>query len=254
MNPLLNPLLNPFVRRLAHGARLSEDDRAALHHLTRHVRVHAAGSVLVAEDEPVPCMFVVLEGWACLCQVTAEGRRQITDLVLPGDACNRHAAMLASYDHTFATLTACRIARVDQTELDRRPGVRQALDWSTFQTENILRAALTNNGRREAEFRIAHLICEMRARLESVGLVERDAFAWPLTQTDVADATSLTSVHVNRTFKTLREAGLFTLEHRLMQVPDAGRLAAFCDFRPSYLHLSSGSASEAAAASGGDRP
>ena len=234
---------NPFVRRLEYGAALNDADRAALAHLTRNVGNYDPRSVLVPEGEPTPHMLVVLAGWACHYKLVRGGGQQITDLLLPGDACHPHAVLLDRADHGFTALTACRVAEVDPAELarvlDEQPAVRRAVRWSTLQTESILREAITNIGQRQAEPRIAHLICEVRARLAAVGLVNDETFAWPLTQGDTADTTGLTAVHVNRVLKALRALELFDLEGRRMRVPDPARLAAHCDFQPGYLHLTS---------------
>ena len=233
---------NPFVRRLEYGAALDDADRAALAYLTRKVGTYDPRSVLVPEGEPAPHMLVVLAGWACRYKYLHGGERQITDLILPGDACHPQSVLLAHADHGFAALGACRVAEVDPGELastlGQRPRVARALHWSSLQTESILREVVTNIGRRLAEPRIAHLICEVRARLSAVGLVNADdSFAWPLTQDDVGDITGLTNVHINRTLKALRAVELIALEGRRMRVPDPTRLAAHCSFRPGYLHL-----------------
>ncbi|WP_246215876.1 helix-turn-helix domain-containing protein [Microvirga makkahensis] len=48
----------------------------------------------------------------------------------------------------------------------------------------------------------------MFARLRSVDLVEGKSFDFPVTQTELADTVGLTTVHVNRTLKEMREHGL----------------------------------------------
>lgn len=245
---------NPFVRRLEHGAALADADRRALSHLVRNARTVRARHVLAVEGDRVPRMLVVLAGWACRCKTLVGGRCQITDLLLPGDACHLHTGTLARTDHAVEALTPCTVAEVDPAELlallDRSPGASRALWWSSLQTDSMLREALVNNGRRRAEVRLAHLICEVQARLSAVGLVEEsatgDRFVWPLTQTDLAEVTSMTPVHANRMMKTLRETGLIVDDRRTMRVPDAAQLAAFCGFRSDYLHLTSGSAPLAA--------
>jgi CRP-like cAMP-binding protein len=233
-------MTNLFVRKLEHGADLKQADRAALAHLTRNVLDISAREDIFAEGDPVPRMLVVLEGWACRYRTLDNGQRQITDLILPGDACHPHTANLGHADYSLCTVTACSVAEIAPAELEtllaRRPRVRRALIWSSLQTASILRGSVTN-GRRQAERRIAHLICEIRARLEAVGLIEGDGFPWPLTQDDVGDVTALTSVHVNRTYRELRMSKLFVLSGRFVRIPDLERLSAYCGFRPDYLHL-----------------
>lgn len=235
---------NPFLRRLAHGAPLTAAECAALVGLTRSQRSVGPRRSLVVEAEPVPRGLVVLEGWACRSKVLRDGQRQITDLLLPGDIHLQHAGLSEHAGHALDTLSTCTIAEIDPGQLaaliERWPGVARALRWSSLQTESILREALTNNGRRSASRRLAHLICEILARLRAVGMVDDGGFAWPLTQDDLGDVTSMTSVHVNRMVKELRTAGLIVLARRRMTVLDAERLAASCDFRPEYLHLAPG--------------
>jgi CRP-like cAMP-binding protein len=169
-----------------------------------------------------------------------DGLRQITELVLPGDICHPHIRLVAA-DYSFTTLSACTLAEIDPAELattaEDYPGVRRALRWSTLQAESILREMVTNNGRRQATARIAHLVCEVFARLRAVGVVEADTCVWPMTQEALSDVTSMTSVHVNRSFKALRDAGLIATRHHFMRVPNLERLEEFCGFRPDYLHL-----------------
>ena len=54
--------------------------------------------------------------------------------------------------------------------------------------------------------RVAHLLCETVVRLQAVGLSDGITWYFPITQTEVGDATGLSVVHVNRTLKHLREA------------------------------------------------
>jgi CRP-like cAMP-binding protein len=92
-------------------------------------------------------------------------------------------------------------------------------------------------GRFDAEARVAHLFCETHARLVPVGLVKEDGFDWPLTQQDLAEATGLTSVHVNRTLRSLREAGALKVAGRRATIGDLALLQRIGQFDPGYLYL-----------------
>jgi len=59
--------------------------------------------------------------------------------------------------------------------------------------------------------------------------------ALPLTQEQLADATGLTPVHVNRVFHSLRASGVVQLERRSVTIRNWPRLAAMADFDPAYL-------------------
>jgi DNA-binding transcriptional regulator YhcF (GntR family) len=70
-----------------------------------------------------------------------------------------------------------------------------------------------------------------------VGQAADDRLPFPLTQEDLADATGLTPVHVNRTLKQLREEGLVELQGKMLTIMDAPGLKRVARFNPNYLHL-----------------
>lgn len=59
----------------------------------------------------------------------------------------------------------------------------------------------------------------------------------PLTQEQLADALGLTSVHVNRTIRELRDDGLLVTGSRTMALPDVAGLRRVAGFDVGYLHL-----------------
>ena len=54
---------------------------------------------------------------------------------------------------------------------------------------------------------------------------------------DLAEATGLTSVHVNRTLQQMRRDGLIELQGRRLTIPDLRALMRVALFDPDYLHL-----------------
>ncbi len=88
----------------------------------------------------------------------------------------------------------------------------------------------------DARTRIVHLICEMGLRMEVAGVALRDRFKSPLTQEQLADATGVTAVHVNRVLKALAPEGVIARETRILAVESWERLTEAGDFRSSYLH------------------
>jgi CRP-like cAMP-binding protein len=104
---------------------------------------------------------------------------------------------------------------------------------------SILREWVVNVGRRDARERIAHILCEFAVRLEARGLAsEEEGFELPMTQEQLADATSLTSVHVNRVLKALAGEGLIERQRRNIRFVDWRALQDAGDFTRGYLHIS----------------
>jgi CRP-like cAMP-binding protein len=130
-----------------------------------------------------------------------------------------------------------------------RPAVGMAMWYDTLVEGSVQREWTANIGRRDARTRMAHLLCEFGVRLEQAGLGTLCEYELPMTQEQLADATGLTSVHVNRTLRSLDREGWTERRMRSVRIKDWDELAAAGDFDPAYLHL----ADEAEAAQGRKR-
>jgi transcriptional regulator with XRE-family HTH domain len=84
---------------------------------------------------------------------------------------------------------------------------------------------------------MAHLLCELFFRLRLAGLTRNDACDFPLTQADLAEATGLSKVHVNRTLQELRSADLIVLKGKSLAIPSLERLMNTGLFNANYLHM-----------------
>lgn len=223
-------------------AKLSQDDRALIDRLLRkNVRDVGARRDLVREGDKPRAVNVVLEGWACRYKQLPDGRRQIVSFFIPGDLCDANVFILREMDHSIGAITKVRYAEIlpDDFEhlMSSSPRITQALWWHELVVAAVQREWTTNVGQRSAYERIAHLLCELFIKLRQVGLTEGDSCDFPLTQMDLADATGLTSVHVNRTLQELRANGLIELASKRLRIPNLKALMGASMFNPNYLHL-----------------
>ena len=92
-------------------------------------------------------------------------------------------------------------------------------------------------GRTSAYGRVAHLFCEMVVLAQAVGLSDYVIEHRP-TQEELGDTLGLSIVHVSRTMKALRGAGLVASEGRRLVVLDWNGLQSTGEFDPTYLNLS----------------
>lgn len=235
-------LLNPLALRLDQFARLSTDDYCALDDLVGgSVQTVRPRHDIIREGDRPRAVNLFLEGWACRYKTLEDGRRQITNFFLPGDLCDLNVYILRAMDHSIGALTPLRYLEISRERMDdliaRRPRVAQAFWWDTLVTAAIQREWTVNLGQRDAIERLAHLLCELYYRLRAVRRGHDGRCELPLTQTDLAEATGMTSVHVNRMLQELRARGLIRWKGKAFEVPD---LQALCDvalFSPNYLHL-----------------
>lgn len=232
---------NPLIRKLAGFNGITDSDRELLERLCTRTRTMAAHQDIILHGDPPEDVHLVLEGIAIRYKLMPEGKRQIVALLLPGDFCDLHVAILGAMDHSMATLTPCTIVDISTAEIDdltrNHPRITRAMWWATLVDEGTLRAWLSILGQLDADKRMAHLFCELLLRLHAVGLADNDSFDFPLTQADLGDILGLSAVHVNRTLQSLREANLVALKQRRLVIPHFARLRAFCSFDPTYLHL-----------------
>jgi CRP-like cAMP-binding protein len=200
-----------------------------------------AGKTIVRAGVTLTHSTLTIEGVISRYKDLSDGQRQIQELHLAGDFTDLHGFLLKRLDHNVGTLTRARIATVPHDALRRiseeEPHLSRMLWFSTLLDSAIQREKILSVGRRPALARLAHLISELYLRLDTVGLVEQSSFALPITQLDLGDATGLTSVHVNRMLKQLRDDRLVTFRGGQVSVHDLARLQQVAEFDPTYLYL-----------------
>jgi len=230
-----------MLRKLDMRARIDDADREALLALPYRQQTHEPSVYIVREGQRPERSCLILSGFAVRHKLTIEGARQIVSVHIPGDFVDLESALLNFADHNVQTLTRCELAFIPRVALRElilaRPRVAAAMWIDTLIDSSIFREWVVNVGRRDARARIAHLLCEFARRLEVAGLAEEYRYELPMTQEQIADATGLTSVHVNRVLMALSREGLIERDKRLVRIPDWERLRRVAGFSALYLHL-----------------
>lgn len=234
--------LDAFIAKIETRDRLTEAERAAIRALPQRLVQTAARVRIVEEGErPVNCCMVA-EGLAYRSKTAQGGQRQIMSFHVPGDMVDLQTVLFRESDHTIETSRGAAVVLIPheailQTAADW-PAVGRAFWYDTLVDASIARETLLNIGRRSARARAAHLFCELAVRLKRVGLVENGAaFTLPLTQVELADALSITPIHMNRVLGKFRQEGLVDADGRTLTIHDWKAMTAIGEFDPAYLHL-----------------
>jgi CRP-like cAMP-binding protein len=232
---------NPLVLKFDRLFPLTTEEKAILEGACARIATFATDQDIVRDgDRPSECN-LLLEGFVCRYKVTANGRRQILSFQFPGDIFDTQSFILEEMDHSIAALTLCRVGVIPHTTMrtitEKYPRLARALWKETLMDAAVFREWVVSVGRRSAYERIAHLMCEVFARLEVVRLTRGNAVDWPMTQTEIGDALGLSPVHVNRTLQALRGDGLITLRNSTLVIRDWERLKEVGQFDRRYLHL-----------------
>ncbi|HYD14121.1 MAG TPA: Crp/Fnr family transcriptional regulator [Allosphingosinicella sp.] len=237
----LRPELLQMLRKFRMRAPLDEGDEEALLGLPYRMQTIEPGVYFVREGERPDRSCLIVSGFAYRHKVTIEGARQIVSVHIPGDFIDLESAMLNVADHNIQTLTRCELAFVPGSAIRElamaHPNVGMAMWIDTLIDASVFREWVVNVGRRDARSRIAHLLCEFARRLEVAGLAEQYGYQLPMTQEQLADATGLTPVHVNRVLRALDREGLIERDRRYVGIPDWEPLRRVAGFSETYLHL-----------------
>jgi hypothetical protein len=85
--------------------------------------------------------------------------------------------------------------------------------------------------------RLAHVLAELGLRMEEAGLGTHREYRLESTQIHLGDALGLTSVHVNRVFRELRESNVIAIANKMIEIRDWDALVRIGEFNRDYLHI-----------------
>ncbi|MEQ5787889.1 Crp/Fnr family transcriptional regulator [Erythrobacter sp. NFXS35] len=232
-------MTNAFLQRLSHAAALTPSEIGVLEELCRNPREIPAKKYLSRDGDEIVTFPVILSGWAARYQILRNGARQITRLLLPGDAFYFDSSPDAVAIEEVITLSPCQIVNIPHADMNRAieryPAIGEAMRNYGCMENAILASWVVNVGRRDALERMAHLICEAHFRLTLVDAAQGNQFFFPLTQDDLADVLGLTPVHINRKLQQLRHERLIALRSKQMSILDLRELQQVAGFDSAYL-------------------
>jgi CRP-like cAMP-binding protein len=232
-----NQALAPLVERLGGRAPLSADDRKALLALPHQERLVGPGGYVVEEGEVMIGWHVQLSGVAHRHRISADGMRHIVGMHGPGDFLNLPVTPPATSEDFVQALTRVRVAVVQTEDVlalsQGRIGIFRAICGEIAADISIYRAWISNVGRREARARIAYLLCELVMRSHPGGGADGCSITLPMSQVEIADATGITTVHVNRTLRAMQAQGIIRRHRRNIYIPDWRALTRIAEFRPA---------------------
>jgi CRP-like cAMP-binding protein len=239
MPPSIKPDLQLFLDRLTSRSVLSNEEQQAVLNLPCRLEQVNSNRDFVRLGEKVDHACIVMSGIVGRFGQNANGARQVTAFHVAGDMPDLHSVVQPTMGSALQAMSVSTIACVPhgaiRTTMTRYPALAEAYWRDCMVDTAILAQWVVNVGRRDAKARMAHLLCEMGTRLCAAPLKGQLSFEFAVTQAQLADATGLTSVHVNRTLKALRRDGLSEVGSRIVRIPSWEALAAVGEFDPSYL-------------------
>jgi CRP-like cAMP-binding protein len=232
-----------LIQKLSQFGALSDQDRSVIQKTTYIMReVEADQDIVRQGGRPLFCPFL-LDGFTCRYKLLADGQRQIIAFNIPGDFSDLTSLLLDRVDYGVATLTAARVVALPYAVIlewtAERPALARAIWGASQVSAALLGEWVVSAGRRTAQQRTAHLLCELVERMRHAGIMSGDTVGFPFTQVELADALGLTAVHVNRTLQGLRAERTIDLFNGTLSILNWRELRQAASFDPSYLHLRS---------------
>jgi CRP/FNR family transcriptional regulator len=221
-------------RGLCRGIGDQDDDGvAALESSHAPIRVYDAGDVIYAQGDAGEHVFNLISGWVALHRDLADGRRQIVQFLLAGalfgvEPANRDLSHGAT---AITNASACPIARPKLDDLRRdHPSLNERFIWLLQQDSHRLFEMQAMIGQGSAKERICGLLKELALAAAGEASISNGAtLRVPLTQRHIGEATGLTSIHVNRVLRQLREDRVVEFHDGVLTVVNLAKLSALTD-------------------------
>jgi CRP-like cAMP-binding protein len=230
----------PLTLKMSRLFALTPTEMAVLVEFQASPRRVARGRELVLEGRKYDGLMVLLDGVALRYRVLQDGRRQVLNIILPGDFIGFPGCFFESALYSIAALGDCSVSPVPFNRLlgllATQPRLGAAIFW-TLSCETAMYAEhLIGVGRRSALERVGHFLLEMQTRLQAIGLADDEGYRLPLTQELLADTLGLSVQYVNQTLRQLREENLVTVERHQVTIHNQEALTTLADFERTYIN------------------
>ncbi len=216
-------------------------ERARLEGAIAEVRHVSARTLLVRKGEQLEHSTLLLDGLLSRYVDDRRGQRQFVSLHVAGDLVDLHAYPMKQLDHDVAALSDAEVAIMPHAAIraitEEDAELARKLWFATLLDAAMHREWIFRLGRLDALGRVCHFFAETGARLQAIGEATTERYALPITQSDIGEACGLTSVHVSRVLKLLRDGGICTFKDGLVGIQDYATLVRRGQFDPSYLYL-----------------
>jgi CRP-like cAMP-binding protein len=227
------------VARLAHYLALSRDDLDSLRHLLEAELTLEKRRDLVIDGYEFRKLCFVAEGYGARYKLLRNGKRQILNVILPGDLIGMPVSFLerATYSVVAVTDMKTHVCSTDSyVQLCyRRPQFGLALSWLAAHEAAFYAEHIIDTGRRTPPERLAHFLLELHSRLAMVGRADDTGFDLPFSQEILGDVLGLSVPHLNRMLSQLRFEGLVSVANRRVEFPDLHAIQVRAHFQPLTL-------------------
>lgn len=169
--------------------------------------------MIFGEGDDAASLFNVTNGVVKVYKLLADGRRQITGFLFPGDFLG--LALHDTYNYSAEAITSVSVCRFPRPKLEKLMEELPHLEKRLLRgASNELAAAQDQMlllGRKSASERVATFLVTLYQRAQRRGAAEGPRLELPISRADMADYLGLTIETVSRTFTKLKKEGIIAL-------------------------------------------
>ncbi|HZL39707.1 MAG TPA: Crp/Fnr family transcriptional regulator [Pseudolabrys sp.] len=230
---------HPFVARLRQLIDLKPADLKGLDDIIDDELVIRRRRDLIADGYEYRKLCFVKDGFAVRYKLLRNGKRQILNVIMPGDVIGLPASF---YERAGYAVSAITDLRMNVCSLDayvqlcyRHPQYALALTWITVQEAATYAEHVIDVGRRTPVEGLSHFLLELHARLKAVSRAEKARFTLPFSQEVIADVLGLSVPHLNRMMQRLRKEKLIADSDRVIEFLDTDAMQTLAHYQPQAL-------------------
>ena len=230
---------HPFVARLSQLVELKAAELKGLDDIIDGELVIRKRRDLVADGYEYRKLCFVKDGYAVRYKLLRNGKRQILNVIVPGDIIGLPGSF---FERSFYSVTAITDLCMNVCGIDayvqlcyRHPQFGLALSWMAVQEAATYAEHVIDVGRRTPIERLSHFLLELHARLRAVERAEKERFTLPFSQEVIADVLGLSVPHVNRMMQQLRGEKLIANRDRVIEFIDLDAIQTLAHYQPQAL-------------------
>lgn len=188
------------------------------------------GTEILTEGRASAHLYTTLKGMGLRYKTLVDGQRQVVGFILPGDFIGLQSGVMEEMQHSVEAstyMTLCVFNRSSLWDLFKTQP-RRAFDLTHASAieESLLGEMLSAVGQLDGMAKVSWVLNRFYKRLTALDLNHNDRVTLPYRQQDLADAMGLSLVHTNKTLAKLREDGIATWSHGVLDVHRPDQLAA----------------------------
>lgn len=225
------------------AARIDEPERRAdidIERLREHLPVTRrrlqAGQHLYRAGQPFNALFLVNVGCLKTCELSDDGREQVTGFRMRGDLIGAESIGLRGYACDVVALEASEVWELPYPPMLsaclRVPELQARLASALAEEIRRNRSWMLALGTLSAERRVASFLLDLAARYARLGFSARH-FILRMSRADIASFLALKHETVSRVLSRLQERGQILVERREIRILDAGGLR---EAEPATVH------------------